>query len=140
MIMTAFSTLLKTYMALRTDLLLCSSKSVWRIRTVVFAAVRLAPALAQAHGGMGPDEVGPPLLTSGLLGFVSYWVVMLWPSTRKKTDVGAGSSGQDKDVPRTSPRSPRRTARVRRTPYLRKIEGAAQFHDDHAVRRRASDG
>jgi len=40
---------------------------------------------AHAHGGMaGPSEIGPPLLTSGALGFACYWLVMLWPSAKNR--------------------------------------------------------
>ena len=39
-----------------------------------------AAGVAHAHGGMaGPDELGPPLLTSAALGFACYWLVILWP-------------------------------------------------------------
>ena len=43
----------------------------------LLACILVLPALAHAHGGMGPDEIGPPIGTAGLIGFVSYWVVML---------------------------------------------------------------
>jgi hypothetical protein len=40
---------------------------------------------AHAHGGMaGPDEIGPPLFTSVALAFVCYWVVILWPASKRK--------------------------------------------------------
>jgi hypothetical protein len=45
------------------------------------------PAVALAHGGMAaPDELGPPLFTSLALGFVCYWLVILWPSSKRKDD------------------------------------------------------
>ncbi len=38
---------------------------------------------AHAHGGMaGPDELGPPVIISTLLGIACYWIVVLWPSRR----------------------------------------------------------
>jgi len=38
---------------------------------------------AYAHGGIaGPDELGPPVITSAILGIACYWAVMLWPSRR----------------------------------------------------------
>ncbi len=44
-----------------------------------------AASIAHAHGGMaGPDEIGPPLLTSAALGFACYWLVILWPSSKRK--------------------------------------------------------
>jgi hypothetical protein len=39
---------------------------------------------AYAHGGMaGPDELGPPVLTSAVLGIGGYWLMLLWPSRRR---------------------------------------------------------
>lgn len=99
------------------------------------------PALAQAHGGMGPDEVGPPIMTAGLLGFASYWVVMLWPSTHKKNDQRVDPRASNSYPPSTTHRSSKNSARVKRMPpRLRKIEGRGQSDDDHNARRRASDG
>jgi hypothetical protein len=38
---------------------------------------------ASAHGGMaGPDELGPPVIISTILGIGGYWTVMLWPSRK----------------------------------------------------------
>jgi hypothetical protein len=38
---------------------------------------------AHAHGGMaGPDELGPPVIISTVLGIACYWTVVLWPSRR----------------------------------------------------------
>jgi hypothetical protein len=35
---------------------------------------------AYAHGGIaGPDELGPPVITSAILGIGGYWLMMLWP-------------------------------------------------------------
>lgn len=60
------------------------------IRRTTFAAIigLLASAsIAHAHGGMaGPDEIGPPLFTSVALGFVCYWLVILWPSSKSKDE------------------------------------------------------
>ena len=100
----------------------------------------IMPTLALAHGGMGPDEIGPPIMTSGLIGFVSYWAVMLWPSAKKKADQIVGVSGQDLYAPRTGKRPKKRSARVKRVPRLRKIEGSGQFESDQHTRRKASDG
>ncbi len=37
-------------------------------------------ASAHAHGGIaGPDELGPPVITSAVLGLGGYWLMMLWP-------------------------------------------------------------
>ena len=38
---------------------------------------------AHAHGGVaGPDDLGPPVITSAVLGVAGYWLMMLWPSRR----------------------------------------------------------
>ena len=38
-------------------------------------------ARAYAHGGIaGPDELGPPVITSAVLGIGGYWLMMLWPA------------------------------------------------------------
>ena len=105
-----------------------------------FACSMIMPTLALAHSGMGPDEIGPPIMTSGLIGFVSYWVVMLWPSTKKKDDQAFGVSGQDLYASRTEGRPKKRSVRVKRVPQLRKIAGSGQFDSDQHVRRKASDG
>lgn len=45
----------------------------------------VAASTAHAHGGMaGPDELGPPVIISTLLGIACYWTVVLWPSRRNR--------------------------------------------------------
>ena len=105
-----------------------------------FVCLISIPALALAHGGMRPDEIGPPIMTSGLIGFVSYWAVMLWPSAKKNADQTVGVTGQDLYAPRTGKRPKKRSARVKRVPRLRKIEGNGQFDGNQNTRRKASDG
>jgi hypothetical protein len=40
---------------------------------------------AYAHGGIaGPDELGPPVITSALLGIACYWLVLMWPSRKAR--------------------------------------------------------
>jgi hypothetical protein len=54
-------------------------------RGAAFAAIwiALSSSAAYAHGGLaGPDELGPPVITSAVLGIVCYWAVMLWPERR----------------------------------------------------------
>jgi hypothetical protein len=42
-------------------------------------------SLAHAHGGMvGPDELGPPVAISAGLGISGYWLMMLWPGSRRR--------------------------------------------------------
>jgi hypothetical protein len=52
-------------------------------RTGIIAAlwVVIAASAASAHGGIaGPDELGPPVIISTVLGIACYWIVVLWPS------------------------------------------------------------
>lgn len=110
---------------------------LWSVSLAFLFATLVLPVLAHAHGGMGPDEVGPPLVTSGLLGFASYWVVMLWPWSRKNDDQGA-----DTGVPTVSqPGGAKRSGRIKRLPpRLRKVEGTGQSRVEPNARRKASDG
>ena|ERR1044071_4196465 len=107
---------------------------------IVLAYVFLAPALAHAHGAMASDELGPPLFTAGLLGFVSYWVVILWPSSRKKDDPQAGANPQNGGVPQSPKRKSKSTSRVKRRPYLRVVGPGEQWQSEQQARRKASDG
>jgi len=113
---------------------------VLRLSAAVFLSLVIVPTLALAHGGMKPDEIGPPIMTSGLIGFLSYWAVMLlWPST-KEDDPAVGTNGRNLSSPRTERRPQKRSARVKRIPRLRKIQGNGQFDSDQQTRRKASDG
>jgi hypothetical protein len=106
-------------------------RQVWRSSLAVLACLMAAPALAQAHGGIaGPAELGPPIFTSGLLGFLCYWVVMLWPSAKKKGDTEVGSGMQNKSATQTRRRSHQNSAHVKRRPRLRKIERSSQVGRD----------
>lgn len=58
-----------------------------RLRAVILASLWLlaSASIAHAHGGIaGPDELGPPVITSTMLGIACYWIVMLWPSRRSR--------------------------------------------------------
>ena len=44
----------------------------------------LIPPSAYAHRGFGPAELGIPIWTTVGLGVLCYWVVMLWPTAKKK--------------------------------------------------------
>lgn len=53
------------------------------LRAVMVALlwIGLFSACAYAHGGIaGPDELGPPVITSAVLGVGGYWLMLLWPS------------------------------------------------------------
>jgi len=54
-------------------------------RSGIIAALWIvaAASTAHAHGGIaGPDELGPPVIISTILGIACYWTVVLWPSRR----------------------------------------------------------
>jgi hypothetical protein len=47
--------------------------------------VSVSGGIAYAHGGIaGPDELGPPVITSAVIGVACYWLVMLWPSRGRR--------------------------------------------------------
>jgi hypothetical protein len=122
-------------------------RRVWRISLAVLACLMAAPSLAHAHGGMaGPEELGPPIFTSGLLGFLCYWLMMLWPSSKKKgdTEVGPGTqkgpSTPNRHATRTRRRSRQNSAHVKRVSRLRKIERSGQVGSDQNSGRKAIDG
>ncbi len=112
-------------------------RSAWGRRLALLGVMLVLPVVAHAHSGMGPDEIGPPLVTSGLIGFASYWVVMLWPRARKNSGEDAGTRAAGS----AQPDGPKRSGRIKRLPpRLRKIEGTGQFRSEPTARRRASDG
>lgn len=112
-------------------------RQVWSASLALLFFTLVLPVVARAHGGMGPDEIGPPLVTSGLLGFASYWIVMLWPRARKHSDQGRDT--HPSSAQRTG--GPKRSGRIKRLPpRLRKIEGNGRFGGEQHARRRASDG
>jgi hypothetical protein len=93
---------------------------------VILAGVMVIPELAYAHGMEG-QEIGPPILTSGLLGFVCYWLVMLWPAAKKRDDPVTRSGNRYPSATATQRGRPQRYAmRVKQTPRLRKIERSGQ--------------
>lgn len=72
----------------------------WSVSAAVLASIVILPTLALAHGGMGPAEIGPPIMTAGLIGFIGYWAVMLfWPSA-KEEDTAVGNNGRNSSFPR----------------------------------------
>ena len=125
----------------RNDVFLSHTMRLGRISAAVLTSIVLLPTLALAHGGMGPDEIGPPIMTSGLIGFLSYWAVMLlWPSTKENDATTAEAGRHSLSTSHTERRSKKRSARVKRIPRLRKIEGNGHFDSNQQPRRKASDG
>lgn len=116
-------------------------RRVWRISMAVLACLSASPSLAHAHGGMaGPEELGPPIFTSGLLGFACYWLVILWPSSKKKGGMEVGSGTQNKSATRTRRLSHQNSAHAKRRSRLRKIGSSGQFGSNVNSGRRATDG
>jgi len=59
---------------------------LYRSGTIAALWIAAAASTVHAHGGIaGPDELGPPVIISTLLGIACYWVVMLWPSRRSRS-------------------------------------------------------
>ena len=59
-------------------------RTTFRALIVALIATGLCSARAWAHGGIaGPDELGPPVITSAVLGIGGYWLMQLWPSRRR---------------------------------------------------------
>lgn len=48
------------------------------------AGLLLLPLQASAHRGFGAAELGVPIGTTIGLAIVCYWVVVLWPTSKKK--------------------------------------------------------
>lgn len=56
-------------------------RTTFRAVMVALLWTGLFAARAYAHGGIaGPDELGPPVITSVVLGLGGYWLMLLWPS------------------------------------------------------------
>ena len=60
-------------------------------------------SIAHAHSGLaGPAEIGPPIATSIALAFVCYWIVILWPASKRDDDA---SGNANRSHTRTSDRA-----------------------------------
>ena len=111
-----------------------------RISMAVIACVLALPALTHAHG-MTAEELGAPIVTSGLLAFACYWLVMLWPSSKKKNGTAGGSGRQNTSAAPTHRRhAHQHSIRVKQVPRLRKIGRSGQVGRDQNSGRRAIDG
>jgi hypothetical protein len=116
------------------------SRPVWRISLAGLSCLITAPSLAHAHGGMAGSELGPPLVTSGLLGFVCYWLVMLWPSAKKDVTAVGSNTPNRRPTPRTRRHARQNYARVKQVPRLRKIERSGRVVSNMNSGRKATDG
>ncbi len=91
------------------------------------SGVWLFPAPAYAHG-VNAAEMAPPFITAGVLAFVCYWLVVLWPASKGAETDGRGSPETDQ------------TIRIKRKPRLHVIETKPQFPDEQLEAKRAVDG
>jgi len=98
----------------------------------VFALACIVPSLAHAHG-MDVAVMAPPLMTSGLLAFMCYWLVIWWPVSKKD------STGRNGYGP-AQPSGDSQSIRIKRKPRLRVIEATRQREDGQPETRRAADG
>jgi len=59
-------------------------RTAFRATMVALFWAGIFASRAYAHGGIaGPDELGPPVITSAVLGIGGYWLMLLWPSRRR---------------------------------------------------------
>jgi hypothetical protein len=59
-------------------------RTIFRAVLVALLWIGLLAARAYAHGGIaGPDDLGPPVITSAVLGVGGYWLMLMWPSRRR---------------------------------------------------------
>lgn len=100
---------------------------VCSVLMALLAGLSLFPPSVYAHG-MNISEIGPPVITAGLLAFVCYWLVVLWPASKSVEPDGRG-------LPETGP-----VIRIKRKPRLRVIETKPQLPDEQPEPRRAADG
>ncbi len=102
-------------------------RSPWRIARISIATLTTILATvsaAYAHGGMaGPAEIGPPLLTSGALGFACYWLVMLWPSAKKRIETPDGSgTKRGNSAPLNGQSNIRKSSQMKQSQHLKSVE------------------
>ena len=106
------------------------------VRSVRLRATRLAavvgvlslPGLAYAHG-VNAAEMAPPIITSGILGFVCYWLVILWPAPERAASRPDRFAAQAVVAPQP--------IRIKRKPRLRVI---VSEEAPETQTRRAADG
>lgn len=112
-----------------------------RIGMATIASMLASASAAHAHGGMaGPGELGPPLLTSGALGFACYWLVMLWPSAKNRRTTpdrsGAKNGGSERSNVQANGR---KSARAKQTPHLKMVDSTMRIEAEPSSRRNVID-
>ncbi len=96
------------------------------VRLAVLATVLSLSGSAYAHG-VNAEEMAPPIITAGILGFVCYWLVILWPASER------AASRPDRFAAQAVTPQP---IRIKRKPRLRVIVSEAS----ETQTRRAADG
>lgn len=96
------------------------------VRLAVLATALSLPGAAYAHG-VNAAEMAPPIITSGILGFACYWLVILWPASKRV------ASRSDRFAAQAVASEP---IRIKRKPRLRVIVSEAS----EMQTRRAADG
>lgn len=112
-----------------------------RIGVATLISMLASASAAHAHGGMaGPSELGPPLLTSGALGFACYWLVILWPSAKNRRTTPDGSGTKTGSSARLDdPSRSQRSARAKKTPHLKMVETKTHLEAEPSSRRNVID-
>jgi hypothetical protein len=112
----------------------------WRsiqIAVATLVSMLASASAAHAHGGMaGPSELGPPLLTSGALGFACYWLVMLWPSSKSRRTTPRDSEPKNGNGARSNGR---KSARAKQTPHLKMVDGTMRIEAETDSQRNVID-
>lgn len=98
------------------------------VRLTAVAGVLSLPGLAYAHG-VNAAEIAPPIITSGILGFVCYWLVILWPASERAASRPDRFAAQAGVAPQP--------IRIKRKPRLRVI---VSEEAPETQTRRAADG
>jgi hypothetical protein len=112
-----------------------------RIGVAALASMLASASAAHAHGGMaGPGELGPPLLTSGALGFACYWLVILWPSGKNRRITPHDSGPKNGSSGRSSAQSSgRKSTRTKQTPHLKMVDNTMGADAGQSSRRNVID-
>ena len=90
---------------------------------VMCACLTASPSLAFAHmGGMSGEDFRP-MAVSAAIAFLSYWIVLLWPS---RPSNAKGQQGRSRNIPsdlHVSGQPPQQAKRLRQAPHLRAVGG-----------------
>jgi hypothetical protein len=120
-----------------------SVRILLRPTAAAIVSMLASPMIAHAHGGLaGPGEVGPPIATSIALAFVCYWVVILWPASKRKDDTAGGANGpaaRGKNGDRAKTRNLNKQGVAKQRAHLRNASVNGQLGEEVNTRRKAND-